>query len=122
MATRRPFEAVALQFVNADQPDALCHYLLSKLSSDSIGAGDAAQRTMLCTWVAEMLLSKMNSLEDASNEEGLAETVAAFQVRSCVCTWRVCARSLPAQTVCNLRGCVFWVILGGVQYPCTRSF
>ncbi|KAF9428590.1 hypothetical protein BGZ94_001853 [Podila epigama] len=56
------FEEVALKFVERDERDALRSYLLAKV--DKLRKGDITQKTILCTWLVEIYLSKLNQLED----------------------------------------------------------
>ncbi|KAG0252035.1 hypothetical protein BG011_007258 [Mortierella polycephala] len=56
------FEEVALKFVERDERDALRSYLLAKV--DKLRKGDITQKTIICTWLVEIYLSKMNQLED----------------------------------------------------------
>ncbi|KAF8953441.1 hypothetical protein CPC16_003759 [Podila verticillata] len=56
------FEEVALKFVERDERDALRSYLLIKV--DKLRKGDKTQKTIICTWLVEIYLSKLNQLED----------------------------------------------------------
>ncbi|KAG0029033.1 hypothetical protein BGZ81_004192 [Podila clonocystis] len=56
------FEEVALKFVERDERDALRSYLLAKV--DKLRKGDITQKTIICTWLVEIYLSKLNQLED----------------------------------------------------------
>jgi hypothetical protein len=60
--SNKPFEEVALSFIDNDQPDALRKYLLSKLSLSKRTA--AMQRKMMATWLVEVFMAKLNSLDD----------------------------------------------------------
>ena len=51
------FEEVALRFVELDEEDALKTYLLAKI--DNMPPQDKTQRTMICTWIAEIFLHKL---------------------------------------------------------------
>jgi hypothetical protein len=60
--TRKSFEEIALKFININERDALKAYLLAKLAS--LPDKDATQKTMICTWLTEIYLSKLNNLRD----------------------------------------------------------
>ncbi|KAK9470374.1 Pep3/Vps18/deep orange family-domain-containing protein [Dipodascopsis tothii] len=59
----KPFESVAISFLELQRADALRQYLVVKLA----GLKPAAkmQRTILASWVVELFMEKLNSLEDA---------------------------------------------------------
>ncbi|KAI6376527.1 hypothetical protein MCOR25_002739 [Pyricularia grisea] len=61
--SNKPFEEVALTFVDNNQPDALRKYLLSKLTTYK--KGSVMQRVMIATWLVEIFMAKLNSLDDA---------------------------------------------------------
>jgi hypothetical protein len=58
----KPFEQVALTFVDNDQQDALRKYLLTKISTSK--KSSVMQRIMLASWLVEIFMSKLNSLDD----------------------------------------------------------
>jgi tetratricopeptide (TPR) repeat protein len=58
----KPFEEVALAFIDNDQPDALRKYLLTKLSSYK--KSSIMQRVMIAAWLVEVFMAKLNSLDD----------------------------------------------------------
>lgn len=58
----KPFEEVALTFIDNDQPDALRKYLLTKLSSYK--KSSIMQRVMIAAWLVEVFMAKLNSLDD----------------------------------------------------------
>ncbi|KAK3940505.1 Pep3/Vps18/deep orange family-domain-containing protein [Diplogelasinospora grovesii] len=58
----KPFEEVALSFIDNNQPDALRKYLLAKLSTYKKAA--VMQRIMIATWLVEIFMAKLNSLDD----------------------------------------------------------
>lgn len=58
----RPFEQVALTFIDHHQPDALRRYLLTKISTYK--KTSVMQRTMIASWLIEIYMSKLNSLDD----------------------------------------------------------
>lgn len=58
----RPFEQVALTFIDYAEQDALRKYLLTKLSTYK--KSSLMQRVMIASWLIEIFMSKMNSLDD----------------------------------------------------------
>ena len=60
--SNKPFEYVALSLIDNDQPDALRKYLLSKLALSKRTA--IMQRMMVASWLVEVFMAKMNSLDD----------------------------------------------------------
>ena len=60
----KPFEQVALVFVDHQETDALRLYLTQKLVN--LGRAAAIQRTMISTWAIELFLDKLNTLEDSA--------------------------------------------------------
>lgn len=58
----KPFEQVALIFVDNDQQDALRKYLLTKITTYKKSA--IMQRIMIASWLVEIFMSKLNSLDD----------------------------------------------------------
>ena len=58
----RPFEQVALTFIDHAEQDALRKYLLTKLSM--FNKSSLMQRVMIASWLIEIFMSKMNSLDD----------------------------------------------------------
>ncbi|KAI1200489.1 vacuolar protein sorting protein-like protein DigA [Nemania serpens] len=58
----KPFEDVALTFIDNGQADALRKYLLTKLTTYK--KSQVMQRTMIVTWLVEVFMAKLNSLED----------------------------------------------------------
>lgn len=68
-ASSKPFESVALGFMDAKEYDSLQLYLTTKLKSLSKTAH--LQRTMLASWIVELFMEKLNSLDDnaAAKEE-----------------------------------------------------
>ena len=59
----QPFEQVALTMIDHGQHDALRYYLLAKINAYS--KSYATQRTMIASWLIEIFMSKLNSLDDA---------------------------------------------------------
>lgn len=58
----KPFEQVALTFIDADEQDALRKYLLTKIST--LKKSFIMQRIMIASWLVEIFMSKLNSLDD----------------------------------------------------------
>jgi len=58
----KPFEQVALAFIDQGQKDALRNYLSVKLST--LRKSAVMQRIMLASWLTEIFMSKLNSLDD----------------------------------------------------------
>ncbi|KAI0907507.1 vacuolar protein sorting protein-like protein DigA [Ustulina deusta] len=58
----KPFEDVALSFIDNGQTDALRKYLLTKLTTYK--KSNIMQRMMMATWLVEVFMAKLNSLED----------------------------------------------------------
>lgn len=63
----KPFEEVALAFIDNNQNDALRKYLLTKLATYKKSA--VMQRMMIATWLVEIFMAKLNSLEDTIKTE-----------------------------------------------------
>ena len=58
----KPFEQVALTFIDNSEQDALRRYLLVKLAAYK--KSSIMQRTMIASWLTEIFMSKLNSLDD----------------------------------------------------------
>lgn len=58
----KPFEQVALTFIENDQQDALRKYLLTKITTYK--KASVMQRIMIASWLIEIFMSKLNSLDD----------------------------------------------------------
>ncbi|KAL9128902.1 MAG: hypothetical protein Q9217_002524 [Psora testacea] len=58
----RPFEQVALTFIDRGEQDALRKYLLTKIATYK--KSSIMQRTMIASWLVEIYMSKLNSLDD----------------------------------------------------------
>lgn len=58
----RPFERVALTFIDHGEQDALRRYLLTKIAT--YRRSSIMQRTMIASWLIEIFMSKLNSLDD----------------------------------------------------------
>ncbi|KAI9677456.1 MAG: hypothetical protein M1817_006410 [Caeruleum heppii] len=87
----KPFEQVCLTFIDHNEQDALRKYLITKLST--LRKSSRMQRVMIASWLTEVFMSKLDSLEDtisteaelsertstAQTQEHLAATQAAYQ-------------------------------------------
>ena len=70
----RPFEQVALVFIDNAQHDALRVYLLAKIATYERSM--IMQRTMVASWLVEVFMSKLNSLDDTiTTKAQLTETM-----------------------------------------------
>lgn len=58
----KPFEQVALAFIDKGEQDALRKYLLTKLST--LKKTHIMQRMMVATWLVELYMAKLNTLDD----------------------------------------------------------
>jgi hypothetical protein len=58
----KPFEQVALAFIDNGEQDALRKYLLTKLAT--LKKASIMQRTMVATWLIELYMAKLNILDD----------------------------------------------------------
>ena len=76
----KAFEEVALTFVDNDQQDALRKYLLTKLAFYKKAA--VMQRTMIASWLIEIYMAKLNSLDDTiTTKAELVENKSAAGTR-----------------------------------------
>jgi hypothetical protein len=74
----KPFEQVALTFIDANEQDALRKYLLTKLSTLKKTA--VMQRMMIAAWLIELYMSKLNILDDTiTTKAELAEGMNAAE-------------------------------------------
>lgn len=64
----KPFEEVSLMFIEKKQKDALRRYLLTKLST--MKKSSTMQRIILTSWLTEIFMSKLNSLDDMVMTKG----------------------------------------------------
>jgi len=77
----KPFEEVALTFIDKGDPDALRKYLTTKLSLMKKGA--TMQRMMVATWLVEIYMSKLNTLDDTiTTKAELADGVNTAQTQT----------------------------------------
>ncbi|KAI1261128.1 vacuolar protein sorting protein-like protein DigA [Xylariaceae sp. FL1019] len=70
----KPFEDVALSFIDNGQNDALRKYLITKLNTYK--KSHIMQRMMIATWLVEVFMAKLNSLEDTIAVEAEASGTA----------------------------------------------
>ncbi|KAI1393581.1 Pep3/Vps18/deep orange family-domain-containing protein [Hypoxylon trugodes] len=63
----KAFEDVALAFIDHNQNDALRKYLITKLTT--LKKASIMQRMMIATWLVEIFMAKLNSLEDSITME-----------------------------------------------------
>ncbi|KAI9746358.1 MAG: hypothetical protein M1818_000070 [Claussenomyces sp. TS43310] len=76
----KPFEQVALTLIDNDQQDALRKYLLTKIST--LSKSSIMQRIMIASWLVEIFMSKLNSLDDTIiTKAELSETLSPGQTR-----------------------------------------
>lgn len=76
----KPFEEVALTFIDKSEQDALRKYLLTKLSSFKKSA--TMQRIMVASWLVELYMAKLNILDDTiSAKAELSEGVPIASVK-----------------------------------------
>ncbi|KAI9661348.1 MAG: hypothetical protein M1831_003081 [Alyxoria varia] len=64
----KPFEQVSLAFLDKSQRDALRRYLMTKLAG--LKKTSIMQRIMLASWLVELLMAKLDSLDDMLMTEG----------------------------------------------------
>jgi vacuolar protein sorting-associated protein 18 len=77
----KPFEQVALIFVDNDQQDALRKYLLTKIGTYK--KSSTMQRIMIASWLVEIFMSKLNSLDDTIiTKAELSETLNPEQTKN----------------------------------------
>ncbi|KAK3692065.1 putative vacuolar protein sorting-associated protein [Podospora appendiculata] len=76
----KPFEEVALSFVDNNQPDALRKYLVAKLGTYKKSL--VMQRIMIASWLVEIFMAKLNSLDDTIiTRAELSETLNPTQTK-----------------------------------------
>jgi hypothetical protein len=76
----KPFEDVALNFIDKGEHDALRKYLLTKLVG--LPKSYTMQRTMLASWLIELYMAKLNQLDDTiSTKAELAEGSTASDMQ-----------------------------------------
>ncbi|CAG8582248.1 14325_t:CDS:10 [Acaulospora morrowiae] len=72
-----PFEEVSLKFVERDERDALRTYLLKKL--EKLRRQDLTQKTMIATWLVEIYISKINTIEDLAASSASSEDTSNYK-------------------------------------------
>ncbi|KAF2490447.1 hypothetical protein BU16DRAFT_494468 [Lophium mytilinum] len=83
----KPFEQVALTFVDAGESDALRKYLSTKLLTVKKSA--VMQRVMLATWLVELYMAKLNTLDDTiTTKAELSESMNAAESQDQLSTTR----------------------------------
>lgn len=76
----RPFEQVALTFIDHGEQDALRRYLLTKIATYK--KSSIMQRIMIATWLTEIFMSKLNSLDDTiTTKAQLAENTNTAETK-----------------------------------------
>ncbi|KAF9733687.1 hypothetical protein PMIN06_006528 [Paraphaeosphaeria minitans] len=76
----KPFEQVALAFIDKGEQDALRKYLLTKLST--LKKSSTMQRIMVATWVTELYMAKLNTLDDTiTTKAELSESMNAAETQ-----------------------------------------
>eukprot|EP01132_Coremiostelium_polycephalum_P007999 gene7999-9842_t len=75
--THRVFEEITLKFINANQRDALKTFLLQKLNH--LNARDETQKTIICTWLVEIFISKLNTLRNPSDTDKYNKVNSEFR-------------------------------------------
>jgi vacuolar protein sorting-associated protein 18 len=85
--SNKPFEEVALALIDNGQQDALRKYLLVKLATFKKSA--AMQRIMIASWMVEIFMAKLNSLDDTIiTRAELADNLNAAQSKELLNTVR----------------------------------
>ncbi len=64
--TDRQFEEITLKFIDKEAPNALRAFLVNKLQT--LTMRDSTQKTMICTWLVEIYLNRLNALQEADDE------------------------------------------------------
>jgi len=64
--TKKSFEDIVLTFLDVQNNEPLTFFLLEKL--DSLDSSMTSQKTILCTWIVEIFLNRINALEDAPDD------------------------------------------------------
>lgn len=83
----KPFEQVALTFIDKGEQDALRKYLLTKLST--MKKSSVMQRVMLATWLVEIYMAKLNTLDDTiTTKAELSESMNAAESQDQLSTIR----------------------------------
>jgi hypothetical protein len=64
------FEEIVLRFINKNENDALRVFLLKKL--EKLKSQDILQKKLICTWLVEIFINKLNQISDKVKNEKLA--------------------------------------------------
>jgi tetratricopeptide (TPR) repeat protein len=64
--TDRQFEEITLKFIDKEAPNALRAFLVNKLQT--LTMRDSTQKTMICTWLVEIYLNRLNALQEADDD------------------------------------------------------
>jgi len=76
----KPFEQVALTFIDKGEQDALRKYLVTKLST--LKKSSTMQRIMVATWLIELYMAKLNTLDDTiTTKAELSETMNTVETQ-----------------------------------------
>lgn len=70
-ASSKPFESAALSFIDAKKYDALQIYLSTKLKA--LSKSGQMQRILVASWIIELYMEKLNSLEDSAAAKSEAQ-------------------------------------------------
>ncbi|KAF2012799.1 hypothetical protein BU24DRAFT_374597 [Aaosphaeria arxii CBS 175.79] len=74
----KPFEQVALTFIDKGEQDALRKYLLTKLTT--LKKSSIMQRVLVATWLIELYMAKLNALDDTiTTKAELSESMNAAE-------------------------------------------
>ncbi|KAF2865021.1 Pep3/Vps18/deep orange family-domain-containing protein [Massariosphaeria phaeospora] len=83
----KPFEQVALTFIDKGEQDALRKYLLTKLST--LKKSSIMQRVMVATWLIELYMAKLNTLDDTiTTKAELSESMNTAETKDQLSTIR----------------------------------
>ncbi len=75
--TTKSFEEITLKFIHIGQRDALRTFLKQKLNF--IKTREVTQLTIICTWLTEMYLNKLNDLETNNNMNAIRAIEEEFK-------------------------------------------
>lgn len=75
--TTKSFEEITLKFIHIGQRDALRTFLKQKLNF--IKTREVTQLTIICTWLTEMYLNKLNDLETNNNVNAMRAIEEEFK-------------------------------------------
>jgi hypothetical protein len=90
----KPFEQVALTFIDKGEQDALRKYLLTKLST--LKKSSIMQRMMVATWLVELYMAKLNTLDDTiTTRAELSESMNTAETHEGVPGFRIQVQDRP---------------------------